>query len=261
MGIAGPFGQYNKRLPMQVRIAPSKALGGAIRLPGDKSISHRYAILSAIAEGTSTLKNFSSGADPHSTLGCMQSLGIVVEKNEGEVKVHGRGLRGLQAPAGRLDAGNSGSTIRMLSGVLAGQLGQQGDFRRSDQPPRLEDQLTILHGSTTLTNVGSWLEDCFRQNGHSFGCRIECGALYRNDRICSLGHRRPGHDSGCGSRTHRVLRHLSSGNLFHHKERSTAVAIIGCSECVTIDQRLVEGRRIEIADDIISQCLAMGFQQ
>lgn len=107
---------------MQVRIAPSKALGGAIRLPGDKSISHRYAILSAIAEGTSTLKNFSSGADPHSTLDCVQSLGIVVEKEEdGDIKVHGRGLRGLQAPGGQLDAGNSGSTIRMLSGVLAGQ--------------------------------------------------------------------------------------------------------------------------------------------
>lgn len=106
---------------MQVRIASSKALGGAIRLPGDKSISHRYAILSAIAEGTSTLKNFSSGADPHSSLGCMESLGILIEKADGEVKVHGRGLRGLQAPAGNLDAGNSGSTIRMLSGVLAGQ--------------------------------------------------------------------------------------------------------------------------------------------
>lgn len=106
---------------MQVRIAPSKALGGAIRLPGDKSISHRYAILASIAEGPSTLKNFSSGADPHSTLGCMQSLGIQVEKGEDGVTVHGRGLRGLQAPSERLDAGNSGSTIRMLSGVLAAQ--------------------------------------------------------------------------------------------------------------------------------------------
>lgn len=106
---------------MQVRIGPSKALGGAIRLPGDKSISHRYAILSAIAEGTSVLKNFSSGADPHSTLGCVQAMGIQVDKADGEVKVHGRGLRGLQAPAADLDAGNSGSTIRMLSGVLAAQ--------------------------------------------------------------------------------------------------------------------------------------------
>lgn len=106
---------------MQVRIAPSKALGGAIRLPGDKSISHRYAILAAVANGTSTLRNFSSGADPHSTLGCVQSLGVAVEKNGGEIKVHGRGLRGLQAPTDRLDAGNSGSTIRMLSGILAAQ--------------------------------------------------------------------------------------------------------------------------------------------
>lgn len=106
---------------MQVRIAPSKALGGAIRLPGDKSISHRYAILAAIAEGTSTLRNFSSGADPHSSLGCMQAMGISVDKTDDEVKVHGKGLRGLRAPQGQLDAGNSGSTIRMLSGILAGQ--------------------------------------------------------------------------------------------------------------------------------------------
>lgn len=106
---------------MQVRISPSKTLGGAVRLPGDKSISHRYAILASIANGTSILKNFSSGADPHSTLGCMQSLGVEIEKGETEVRVHGRGLRGLQAPASNLDAGNSGSTIRMLSGVLAAQ--------------------------------------------------------------------------------------------------------------------------------------------
>lgn len=106
---------------MQVRIAPAHALSGTIGLPGDKSISHRYAILAAVAEGVSTIHNFSSGADPHSTLGCVESLGVKVEKDGAEIKVHGVGLRGMREASGILDAGNSGSTIRMLSGVLAAQ--------------------------------------------------------------------------------------------------------------------------------------------
>lgn len=106
---------------MQVRIKPSRVLSGSVRIPGDKSISHRYAMLAALANGTSVLKNFSAGADPHSTLGCVASLGVGVEKNAGEIQVHGKGVRGLTAPTGDLDAGNSGSTIRMLSGILAAQ--------------------------------------------------------------------------------------------------------------------------------------------
>jgi 3-phosphoshikimate 1-carboxyvinyltransferase len=106
---------------MQVRIAPAHALSGAILLPGDKSISHRYAILAAIAEGTTKIENFSTGADPHSTLGCVEALGVKVEKSGTEIHVHGAGMRGLREASGTLDAGNSGSTIRMLSGVLAAQ--------------------------------------------------------------------------------------------------------------------------------------------
>jgi 3-phosphoshikimate 1-carboxyvinyltransferase len=107
---------------MQKTISPASRLEGLVRLPGDKSISHRYAMLSAIAEGPSRIHNFSTGADPHSTLGCMQAMGIKVEKlPDGVVVVHGQGLDGLRAPTTDLDAGNSGSTIRMLSGILAAQ--------------------------------------------------------------------------------------------------------------------------------------------
>ncbi len=106
---------------MTETIQPVRALRGAVKLPGDKSISHRYAMLASIAEGTSKLHNFSTGADCHSTLGCMQALGAGVEKNGTEITVHGVGLDGLKAPAAALDAGNSGSTIRMLSGILAAQ--------------------------------------------------------------------------------------------------------------------------------------------
>src|SRR5262249_45955497 len=88
---------------------------------GDKSISHRYAMLASIAEGETRISNYSTGADCHSTLGCMHALGIAVEGAGTEFVIHGRGLAGLQAPARGLDAGNSGSTIRMLSGILAAQ--------------------------------------------------------------------------------------------------------------------------------------------
>ena len=100
---------------MQKRISPVPRVSGAIALPGDKSISHRYAMIASIAEGASRIHNYSTGADCHSTLGCMRALGIEIEGDGTEFTVHGRGLDGLRAPPADLDAGNSGSTIRMLS--------------------------------------------------------------------------------------------------------------------------------------------------
>jgi 3-phosphoshikimate 1-carboxyvinyltransferase len=106
---------------MQKIIAPASRLAGSVRIPGDKSISHRYAMLSAIAEGTTKIHNYSTGADCQSTLGCVRALGIETTNSDGVVEVHGKGLEGLRASVSELDAGNSGSTIRMLSGILAAQ--------------------------------------------------------------------------------------------------------------------------------------------
>jgi 3-phosphoshikimate 1-carboxyvinyltransferase len=103
-----------------VVIRPAEGLRGSVRLPGDKSISHRYALLGGIAEGDTRLENFSTGADCASTLGCLRTLGVQWERNGNSVVIHGRGSK-LQAPSTFLDCGNSGSTIRMLSGILAGQ--------------------------------------------------------------------------------------------------------------------------------------------
>src|ERR1051325_10166259 len=98
-------------------IHSAKNILGALRLPGDKSISHRYAMLAAIAQGTTRLKNFSTGADCASTLACVQQLGCTVRKNaDGTLEIEGR--EKLQAPKSSLDCGNSGSTMRMLSGIL-----------------------------------------------------------------------------------------------------------------------------------------------
>jgi 3-phosphoshikimate 1-carboxyvinyltransferase len=103
-------------------VRPARNLAGALRLPGDKSISHRYAMLGAIAEGTTRLENFSTGADCASTLRCLKTLGVEWERkgDENEITIHGRGPK-LQAPEMPLDCGNSGSTMRMLSGIVAGQ--------------------------------------------------------------------------------------------------------------------------------------------
>src|ERR1035441_1909352 len=110
---------WNFPMSDSVTIHPARSLSGSITLPGDKSISHRYGMIASIAEGPSKIQNFSTGADCHSTLGCMRALGVEIEENGTEVTLRGVGLTGLRAPAADLDAGNSGSTIRMLSGILA----------------------------------------------------------------------------------------------------------------------------------------------
>lgn len=101
-------------------VRPARNVRGSVRLPGDKSISHRYAMLAGIAEGQSRLENYSTGADCASTLGCMRSLGVEWERKDDVIEVTGRGLA-LAVPAHALDCGNSGSTMRMLSGIVAGQ--------------------------------------------------------------------------------------------------------------------------------------------
>jgi 3-phosphoshikimate 1-carboxyvinyltransferase len=110
-----------------VMVRPAACVRGRVRPPGDKSISHRYALLASIAEGVSLIRGYSTGGDCASTLRCVRALGVRVREvdrrvREGlDIEIEGRGLRGLQAPEGTLDAGNSGSTIRMLAGILAAQ--------------------------------------------------------------------------------------------------------------------------------------------
>jgi 3-phosphoshikimate 1-carboxyvinyltransferase len=101
-------------------IAPARNLLGSLRLPGDKSISHRYALLGGLAHGTTHLENFSTGADPASSLACVAALGAKVERDDASITIHGCGNRFRPSDA-PLDCGNSGSTMRMLSGLLAGQ--------------------------------------------------------------------------------------------------------------------------------------------
>jgi 3-phosphoshikimate 1-carboxyvinyltransferase len=139
-----------------VQIHPARSLSGSITLPGDKSISHRYGMIASIAEGVSKIQNFSTGADCHSTLGAMAAMGAKIEENGTEVTIHGVGLKGLKAPFADLDAGNSGSTIRMLSGILAAQpftsrIG--GDESLSNRPMgRIMQPLTQMGATIVARN-------------------------------------------------------------------------------------------------------------
>jgi 3-phosphoshikimate 1-carboxyvinyltransferase len=105
----------------RMRIQPARRISGELRLPGDKSISHRAALIAALLPGAARIKNFSTSEDCAATLNCLRALGVNVERDETTVLVEGVGLQGLLAPTAPLDCGNSGSTMRLLAGVLAGQ--------------------------------------------------------------------------------------------------------------------------------------------
>jgi 3-phosphoshikimate 1-carboxyvinyltransferase len=150
-------------------VRPAQNVFGSLRLPGDKSISHRYGMLAAFAEGTSRFSNFSTGADCASTLSCMEALGAKVRRLEdGRIEVTGVG--GRVTPAQKpLDCGNSGSTMRMISGLLAPQEGRftlVGDASLSRRPMEriqkpLEEmgaRLTLTEGHAPLTIDGGTLK-------------------------------------------------------------------------------------------------------
>ncbi len=136
-------------------VLPARNILGSLRLPGDKSISHRYGMLAAFAEGTSRFTNFSTGADCASTLACMQALGAAVNHDEdGTVTI--TGVAGRVTPsADPLDCGNSGSTMRMISGLLSPQPGTFtliGDASLSRRPmERIRKPLELMGARLTLT--------------------------------------------------------------------------------------------------------------
>jgi 3-phosphoshikimate 1-carboxyvinyltransferase len=135
-------------------VRPARGFRGSLMLPGDKSISHRYAMLAGMAEGTSRLTNFSTGQDPHSSLGCMQAMGATASFDGKTISVTGTGGV-LAQPAGDLDCGNSGSTMRMLAGLVAAQDGVYrfvGDASLTVRPmERIRSPLELMGARIELT--------------------------------------------------------------------------------------------------------------
>ncbi|MBA2704451.1 MAG: 3-phosphoshikimate 1-carboxyvinyltransferase [Blastocatellia bacterium] len=104
-----------------MRIKPARRLRGRCHLPGDKSISHRAALIAALANGTSHISNFSTSQDCAATLSCLTALGVSIERQGNRIRVEGKGMRPFRAPASPLNCGNSGTTMRLLAGILAAQ--------------------------------------------------------------------------------------------------------------------------------------------
>ncbi len=135
-------------------VKPSSKLHGTLRVPGDKSISHRAIMLGALAEGTTHINGFLEGEDTLATLAAFQAMGVSIEgPHQREVTIHGVGLHGLQAPSAPLYLGNSGTSMRLLSGIMAGQafsVEMGGDASLSRRPMRRVTE--------PLTTMGAWIE-------------------------------------------------------------------------------------------------------
>ena len=149
-----------------MRIRPARRIKGQLRVPGDKSISHRAALIAALANGNSTISNFSTGADCAATIACLQALGVSITEKHGDLIVNGVGRKGFTRAVAPLDCGNSGSTMRMLAGVLAGQHSTAtliGDESLSARPmTRIIEPLEAMgarisshNGKPPLTIIGS----------------------------------------------------------------------------------------------------------
>ncbi|MGI8641501.1 MAG: 3-phosphoshikimate 1-carboxyvinyltransferase [Pyrinomonadaceae bacterium] len=145
-----------------MKIQPANYLKGKVRLPGDKSISHRAAILASMAEGTTRIENFATSADCASTLDCLENLGVEIRRENATVFIKGVGKTGFSEPKKELDCGNSGTTMRLLAGVLAGQSFDSvliGDESLSKRPmKRVIEPLTQMGAKIEATKTGAPLE-------------------------------------------------------------------------------------------------------
>ena len=141
-----------------VVVSPVNCIRGELRVPGDKSISHRAAMIASLANGRSVLKNFSTAEDCAATLRCLEALGVSVTKEDSSVVVEGVGLSGLRQPAEALDAQNSGTTMRLLAGILAGQpfyATITGDESLLSRPMRrVVEPLRLMSASVELESNG-----------------------------------------------------------------------------------------------------------
>lgn len=140
-------------VPSTRPLIPAARLCGIVVLPGDKSISHRYAMLAALAGGRTTLHRYAPGRDCRSTLDCLAALGAGVDHEAEAVRIEGRGIGRLTAPVDPLDAGNSGSTMRMLAGILAGH-----PFRSVLDGDRSLRQRPMRRIADPLTRMGARIE-------------------------------------------------------------------------------------------------------
>lgn len=141
-----------------MELYPSKGLRGELTIPGDKSISHRAVMFGALAKGTTEITHFLQGADCLSTIDCFQKMGVPIENTNERILVHGKGLHGLRKPQESLNVGNSGTTTRLISGILSGQpfaTTLSGDDSLNTRPmKRIMTPLTMM-GADIISQKGN----------------------------------------------------------------------------------------------------------
>ena len=164
-------------------------LHGKLTIPGDKSISHRAVMFGALAQGTTRITHFLEGADCLSTISCFQAMGIHIQKNKDEVLVEGKGLHGLQAPLDILDVGNSGTTTRLISGILAGQdftSRLTGDASICQRPMgRIITPLSLMGAQITSQNQNGCAPLTI-QGGHLHGIHYQSPVASAQVKSCIL---------------------------------------------------------------------------
>jgi 3-phosphoshikimate 1-carboxyvinyltransferase len=240
--------------PGAVTVHPASRVRGSVRLPGDKSISHRYAILAALADGPSTIHGYSTGNDCASTLACLRALGVSIHQAAGasgavSYMIEGRGLGGLIAPTSTLDAGNSGSTMRMLAGVLAAHpfeaiLDGDGSLRRRPMRriiaplERMGARLSAVDGRPPLTVRGTRAVQALDYRPDVPSAQVKSAILFAG--LHADGMTTVREDIPTRDHTERALRAFG----VQIRQDPTAIAVAG-------KQRLA-GRRLRVPGDISS---------
>lgn len=173
-----------------MEIKPAKGLRGEIKIPGDKSISHRSVMFGALAKGTTEITHFLQGADCLSTIGCFREMGIEIENTPEKILVHGKGLHGLSAPAaGRiLPVGNSGTTTRLISGILAGQpfgTTLSGDASLNSRPmKRIMEPLSLM-GADIVSANGSGCAPLLINQHLAAGAKPSLHGIHYHSKVAS----------------------------------------------------------------------------
>ncbi|MFV0389600.1 MAG: 3-phosphoshikimate 1-carboxyvinyltransferase [Pyrinomonadaceae bacterium] len=238
------------------KVIKARKFQGEIALPGDKSISHRSMMLSAICEGETRIENYSPSADCASTRACMQAMGVFVESDNTEMLVRGAGKFGLLAPRHALDCGNSGTTMRLLSGILAGQTFSSeliGDESLSKRPMKriitplvnMKAAIRSREGFAPLQIRGNYPLDAFEHKLTIPSAQIKSAilfaGLYAEGKTVIFNPQNNKKESASRDHTERMLRHLGAEVTEEYVESSESF----------VQKISIEGNSVLKAADIL----------
>ena len=247
-----------------MRVEPAASLRGHIAVPGDKSISHRAVMLGAISEGETTVRGFGRSGDTESTLAAVRGLGVEVQDDDvDQLRIEGTGLRGLREPDGPIDCGNSGTTLRLLAGILAGQDGRfelSGDDSLSRRPvDRIAEPLAQM-GSHVESNDGR--PPLVVEGGDLHGIRYELPVASAQVKSCVLlaglyAHGRTTVVEPLPTRDHTELMLTAAGVRVTRRQRRISV---GPAERLRLGEIVVPGDFSAAAPFVVATTLLPGSE-